>query len=394
MAAAANIQSHIPHEPAFEPAEFRARLERVRERMAEHGVDVLVLFSPANVFYLSGLDNDNFWEPLALVVTQTEDPVLCLPAFERGRVENTAWVSDVAAWERDDTPLDVILGVVRRTGGRRIGIEQRALMGLTPELFGGLIAGLPDGSVVNPHGIVEWCRQRKSPAELTYMREAGRITDAASEAGLAAIRPGVSDREIAAEIMAGAYRAGSDIICFGPVVAVRYRAGAPHSTMNGTRVAAGDTVFLELTGQRARYAAPSMRSAYVGDPPAWITALADAGEAAVDTVIRLARPGVTLGEVAEEAWRCVEPVADGLFLTGAFGYPMGIGFPPLWLEDIDYFIRRGRTEVFEAGMTFHVAVALRGYGAFGVNQSQSMVVTENGGERLTTTSPRLRIVPA
>ena len=137
-----------------------------------------------------------------------------------------------------------------------------------------------------------------------------------------------------------------------------------------------------------------MRSAYVGDPPAWVTALADAGEAAVDTVIALARPGATLGEVAEEAWRCIEPVADGLFLTGAFGYPMGIGFPPLWLEDIDFFIRRGRTEVFEAGMTFHVAVALRGYGAFGVNQSQSMVVTENGGERLTTTSPRLRIVPA
>jgi Xaa-Pro aminopeptidase len=118
------------------------------------------------------------------------------------------------------------------------------------------------------------------------------------------------------------------------------------------------------------------------------------GEAAVDTVIRLARPGATLGEVAEEAWHCIEPVADGLFLTGAFGYPMGIGFPPLWLEDVDFFIRRGRTEVFEAGMTFHVAVALRGYGAFGVNQSQSMVVTDAGGERLTTTSPRLRIVPA
>jgi Xaa-Pro dipeptidase len=119
MMAATAIQSSIPHEPAFEPAEFGARLERVRERMADRGVDVLVLFSPANVFYLSGLDNDNFWEPLALVVTQAEDPVLCLPAFERGRVENTAWVSDVATWERDDMPVDVILGVVRRTGRRR-----------------------------------------------------------------------------------------------------------------------------------------------------------------------------------------------------------------------------------------------------------------------------------
>ena len=84
MAAITTIESSIPHEPAFEPAEFRARLERVRERMAIRGVDVLLLFSPANVFYLSGLDNDNFWEPLALVVTQTADPVLCLPAFERG----------------------------------------------------------------------------------------------------------------------------------------------------------------------------------------------------------------------------------------------------------------------------------------------------------------------
>lgn len=385
------FEVRIPHLPAFQESEFRGRLDRVRRGMSERGVDTLALFSPASVYYLSGLENDNLWEPLCLIVTLTDDPVLALPVFERGRAVNSAWVADVVTWGRGEDPAVTIARLLERTSGRTVGIEQRAFLGLTPHLYGQLAERLKDHRLVDPHGIVEACRQRKSPAELAYMRVAGRITDAATEAGLAAVRDGVADHEIAAEIMAAAYRAGSDMISFGPVVAIGYRAGAPHSTMNGSIARPGDTVFLELTGQQRRYAAPAMRTAYLGEPPAWAEELAAAGEAAIDAWVRVAAPGVPLSEAARAAWAHVEPVSEGLMLAGAFGYSMGIAFQPLWLEDTGHWVRTDSDRTFDEGMTFHVPVALRGYGAFGVNQSQSVAITATGAELLTRTSPRMRV---
>jgi Xaa-Pro dipeptidase len=386
------IEARIPRLPAFPEAEFRERLDRVRRGMSERGIDALALFSPASVYYLSGLENDNLWEPLCLIVTLTDNPVLALPAFERGRAVNTAWTADVVTWGRREDPAETIARLLDRTSGTTVGIEQRAPLGLTPRLYARLAERLMDHRVVDPHGIVEACRQRKSPAELAYMRVAGRITDAATEAGLAAVREGVADHEIAAEIVAAAYRAGSDMISFGPVVAIGYRAGAPHSTMNGTIARPGDTVFLELTGQQRRYAAPAMRTAHVGEPPEWAEQLAAAGVAAIDAWVGVAAPGVPLREAARAAWAHVEPVSRGLMLAGAFGYSMGIAFQPLWLEDTDYWVTTDSERTFEEGMTFHVPVALRGYGAFGVNQSQSVAITASGAELLTRTSPHMRVV--
>src|SRR5437588_608829 len=52
----------IPHEPAFEAAEYGARLAAVRRGMAERELDALLVFGPHNVFYLSGMDSENLFD--------------------------------------------------------------------------------------------------------------------------------------------------------------------------------------------------------------------------------------------------------------------------------------------------------------------------------------------
>ena len=44
----------------FEDSEFTDRIARTKQRMEEIGVDVLLVASPANQFYLTGYDGWSF----------------------------------------------------------------------------------------------------------------------------------------------------------------------------------------------------------------------------------------------------------------------------------------------------------------------------------------------
>ena len=289
----------VPRELAFEIPEFRARLAAVRAQMAARGLDALVLFGPQNVCYVSGLDNDNLSDIQCVIVPMDRDPVLVLFWFEAGRAENTCWLDEVVLY-RDEDPMAVAAGVVGRLGlgGGRLGVERPAV-GLTVDQFERLVAHLPERDASrHAFGAVEIPRRVKSPAEIGYMRRAAALTDRAVDAACAAIDVGVSDGEIAAVITNVIYGEGGETTCLGPIVAGGYRAGAPHSSFSGRRFQAGDSIFLEFTAQVRRYTAPIMRSVWLGRPSEEVERIAEAGAAAVATIVRTARPGIAARDVA------------------------------------------------------------------------------------------------
>jgi Xaa-Pro dipeptidase len=382
----------VPRELAFEIPEFRARLAAVRAQMAERDLDALVLFGPQNVCYVSGLDNDNLSDIQCVIVPMDRDPVLVLFWFEAGRAENTCWLDEVVLY-RDEDPMAVAAGVVQRLGlGKgRLGVERPAV-GLTVDQYERFVANLPDATIGNAFGAVEIPRRVKSPAEIGYMRRAAALTDRAVDAACAAIDVGVSDGEIAAVITNVIYGQGGETTCLGPIVAGGYRAGAPHSSFSGRRFQAGDSIFLEFTAQVRRYTAPIMRSVWLGRPSEEVERIAEAGAAAVETIVRTARPGLPASEVARAARADLEPILDTVMFHNSYGYPIGLGFPPTWSESLGFYLRADNPEPLEAGMTFHLPISLRRFGEWGVNQSHSMLVTDTGAETLTRSTARLLVL--
>lgn len=381
----------------FEPAEFERRVVAVLRRMTDAGLDALIVTSPSNVYYLSGMDTENTADPLFLVVTGEGPPLLFVGAFERGRVENTVWTENVRYYSRVGDAVGMVVAALRSLGlgSSRIGIEQRT-SGLPPRVFVAMADELQQGraDILDPYGIVEACRLRKSSAELDLMRRAGHISAQGIAAGYASMAPGCRDCEIGAAIVAALYRGGSDLVCWGPVVAVGYRAGAPHCSFNGRRLNAGDTVFLELTAEVCRYTAPLMCTAVVGLPTPALERIADAGRRAIAVALEFARPGVPASSVAQAMDNILRPVREeyDLYMPDRYGYSVGIGFPPTWEEDLGFLIRTDNEQSFQAGMTFHLPISLRRYGEFGINQSATIAITETGVEALTSPLPELAIV--
>ena len=178
------------------------------------------------------------------------------------------------------------------------------------------------------------------------------------------------------------YRAGSHTLCWGPIVAAGYRAGAAHGTFNGHRTGRGETVFLDLTGEMFRYVSPLMRTVVAGEPSADMLRMEAAVTAALEAIRTSARSGASARDVAARGLAALESVLEGHIFHHYFGYPVGIGYPPTWIESLGFFIRTDNDRPLESGMAFHLPISIRKHGEYGVNLSHTLVVEEDGARVL------------
>ena len=201
-------QNAHPKQLAFEQGEYEGRLERARRAMAERGLDAMLLFGPHNIFYLSGMDTENFVDYQCLVVPREGDPTLVILDVERARYENSSWLPNVETYHSSEDPVALTRAAMKTQVGK-IGVERRA-SAFSVDLLEKLAASLPRADLVDAFGVVEQLRLVKSPAEIAYMRRAAELSELGTAAGIEAMRPGAADYEIAAAVTGEMYRAGGD----------------------------------------------------------------------------------------------------------------------------------------------------------------------------------------
>ena len=123
--------------PHFTAAEYNIRLAALRTRMAACGVELFLLSSPENIFYLTGLDHWGYFSPHILMVPAEGGLVLATRAMERVTVANQVKNARFEGHGDHETVADAAGRVMRINGGwpARVGIEAWS-------------AGLPQGLAV------------------------------------------------------------------------------------------------------------------------------------------------------------------------------------------------------------------------------------------------------
>ncbi len=381
----------IPNQAIFDQSEYKRRWQQVRHHMASAGVDALVTFGPHNVTYLTGMDSENLFDyQCALITLEDRPPTLIIFDLELARAENSAAIDDVRAYGPFSDPVQFTKEQLGFLPAKATLAVDRSTLGV--DSFEALAAALSDYTLVDAFGLVEEARLVKSPPELELMERAANLTDIGVAAGIDAVAEGEEDRSVAAAIVDAMYRAGSDTLCWGPVVAAGYRAGAAHSTFNGHRIARGETVFLELTGEVSRYVSPLMRTVVVDEPTPAMRRVEAAVAAALDAIVSSAAPGRSARSVAEAGLAALEGVLDGHVFHHYFGYPVGLGYPPTWIESLGFFLRTDNERPLADGMVFHLPISVRRYGEYGVNLSWTMVVDGDSTRLLGSSPAQLAVV--
>lgn len=383
----------------FAEAEFRRRVNDVKKRMEEAGLDLLICQDPANMGWLTGFDGWSFYTPqVVLVHLDKEAPIW----FGRPQDEKSARIttnlpssnvfsfSETLIHHPERHPYDELCDLIRSFGWEtnRIGVELDSHY-YTARAHRHIVAGLPDARIVDCRELVNWARLVKSEAELVYMREAGRMITAIMNDAIERLRPGVPQNEIIAEIYRGQISGldgkYGDYTSLCPLIQVGEGTSTPHLTWSEEPLPDSGIVVMELGAARRHYHAPLTRTIHLGKPPEQIVRLASAIIEGGDAALEAARPGVTCEEV-EAIWQKTLN-RYGYRKDSRVGYSIGMNYPPDWGERTASLRPGERTELRE-GMCFHFQSGVW-LDDFGAAISEPFVVTEKGGERLCSVDRRL-----
>lgn len=382
--------------PYFPPEEYDQRLNKLRQLMAERDLDACLISGPENIFYLSGLSHMGFFAYHLLIVPRHGKMALICRAMERVTIEK--WVvapgrADFYGFGDGDDPARFTGDVLHRMGlaSARLAAEKESLF-LPPRIAEAIVARLPQAHLGDCSGLVDSLRQIKSAREVAYTRQAAAVSDAMMRVARETAAPGVSEREVAAEVHRAMLLAGGTYPGFSPFIRATPTLGEEHRTWSDHKLEPGEALFVELAGCVNRYHAPMGRLLYVGDAPAGTEVMAGVCLEAFAAVVNAIRPGVTAGQVYQ-AWQDVVNAA-GLnhYRRHHCGYMTGIGFPPSWVGgSMVVGLRHDSDLELRAGMVFHLMSWLMGAGEGDYFVSDTAVVTAEGCEVLTAVSQQLFI---
>jgi Xaa-Pro dipeptidase len=370
-------------ESVFPKSEYDARLERLRGRMAEKGLDLLLLSGPENIFYLIGQQTPGYYTFQCLCVPASGEPFHVLRGLEAMNARLNTHLDHIIGYTDDEHPAAALAAVLKQRGwqGKRVGIDQNGWF-LTVNLFNRLVAEF--GTFIDASGLVEPLRRVKSRLEIEQMEQAGSANDEGMRAGLAATRGGASENDIAAAIMAASIKAGGEYVGMEPFVTSGPRSGIPHTTWRRRRIEPGDVTVLETAACYNRYHAALFRTVAVGGVPQLALDMYKVCAEGLEVATEKLRPGNSCADVHN----AVQAVIDRHGYTAGYrkrtGYSMGVSFAPDWGEGNILSLFRGVDVPLEPGMVFHVPITLREYNKFTVAVSETVMVTEKAARTFST----------
>lgn len=377
----------------FSRAEFAARLDKVRRRMAERGIDTLIVYDPSNMNWLTGYDGWSFYVHQCVVVGPDGEPVWYGRRQDANGAKRTVYLApDNITWYPDHYvqnpamhPMDYLCSeILQARGWDRgvIGLEMDNYY-FSAKAYTALQAGLPQARFQDATALVNWCRAVKSAQEIDYMRVAARIVENMHDAILHMIEPGLPKNRLVGEIYRvgceGADGKGGDYPAIVPLLPTGKDASAPHLTWDDQPFRVGEGTFFEIAGCYKRYHCPLSRTVFLGEPPAEFKRAEQALQEGIDGGLNAAKPGNRCKDIALALNAAMDKY--GIDRGGArCGYPIGVSYPPDWGERT-MSLRPIDETVLEPGMTFHFMPGIW-LDDWGLEITETILITETGVETL------------
>ncbi len=384
----------------FTRDEYDRRIAKTRAAMERRGIELIIVSDPSNMSWLTGYDGWSFYVHQCVVLALDGDPVW----FGRGQDANgarrTCFMAEadligypdhyVQSTERH--PMDYLAARIEERGwtGKRIGVEMDNYW-FSAAAFAALQEHLPNATMSDATGLVNWQRAVKSEQELQYMRNAARIVERMHAVILDKCEPGYRKCDLVADIYDAALRYdsklgfGGDYPAIVPLLPSGPDASAPHLTWDDQPMKAGEGTFFEIAGVYKRYHCPLSRTLFLGKPT---RTFLEAEQAVLE--------GLEAGLAAAKAGNLCEDIANAFFAVlkkhgitkdNRAGYPIGISYPPDWGERT-MSLRPGDRTVLEENMTFHFMTGLW-MEDWGFEITESIVIGNDGPECLADVPRKL-----
>lgn len=373
----------------FSEDELAQRRDSTCRLLAEAGLDGLLMFRQESMYYLTGYDTFGYVYFQCLYLGADGRLMLLTRSADLRQAQQTSCIEDIRIWvDRPDAdPAAELREILRGFGcaSKKLGVEYEAY-GLTAANGKRLDAAF-DGfcTLEDASTLVSRLRVVKSPAEISYVRQAAQLADNAWEAALDTAGPGIFEGDILAAMHGAIFAGGGDdpsnefIIGSGQgALLCRYYSGRRH-------LDARDQLTLEWAGTYRHYHAAMMRTVPIGEPQPLHREMHAVAEDALLAVEDNLRPGRSFGEAFDAHTGVMDAAGYQDHRLNACGYSLGTTFAPNWMDWP--MLYHGNPVPFQAGMVvFCHMILFNSRDGVAMTLGRTSLVTEGAAEPLSQAS--------
>lgn len=356
-----------------------SRLEALRAWCAREGADAFLVRDTSNIRWLTAFDG----------VFDDERAHALLVSPERAVLHTDSRYADACIRAAEGTEVQVNTERVTHAAFAGAHVAQGAKLAIEDDIALAEFRCLQKGLSADPaetSDVVVGLRAVKDACEVSRLRAAQAITDAAFSHIVDFMRPGMTEHEVQIELEDFMVRHGAEGLAFSSIVATGANGASPHAVPGNTVLEAGQCVVLDF-GARARgYCSDMTRTVFLGSPSARMREAYEALRRANEEVERALAPGVTGEEMHELAERILDEGGFGGCMGHSLGHGVGIDIhelPNLSIRNLSPLVS-GNVVTVEPGIYLP--------GEFGMRLEDFGVVTDTGFDVFTNSTHEMVVL--
>ncbi len=354
------------------------RLERVRRRMDDLGVDALLLSHGADLPWLTGYRAMPLERLTMLVLPRVGEPTLVVPALEAPRVPEAGDLFAVVPWTDDQDPIELVAsaltGEAGAGGARCCAVSDRAWATTVLDLQ----RRLPSVRWMAASGVTSPVRAVKDAGELAALRAAGAAADRVAvrlqEGAIPLV--GRTEAEVSSRIASMLIAEGHQQVNFA-IVGSGPNGASPHHEAGPRVIGPSETVVCDFGGSYSLdgdvgYCSDITRTVVTGPPPARVAECYEVLLVAQQAAVEAARAGVAAEQVDHVARAIIAAAGLGANFFHRTGHGIGIE------EHEDPYLVVGNGQALQPGNAFSVEPGIYLPGQFGMRLEDIVVIADDG----------------
>lgn len=352
---------------------YHSRMTRLRQRMSDTGVDLVVAGPSSHMMWLTGLNPHGDERPVMMMISATSAGFL-IPGLNADSARQKTELP-FFCWDDANGPnqaLDDLLGAVgAKQSGLTIALDETMRTDFSLLLLGTL--DRPNHTFL--HQTVGYLRGLKDDAEYQALKASALLNDAAVQHGFASLSEGMTEMELQT-IIRDYYKANGAAPEF-TIVGFGANGAFPHHHTGQTRLERDMAILVDTGCRYQGYPSDMTRCGWFGDPEPEYLKVAGVVEGAVRAAVDAARPGMKASELDKVARDHITQAGYGKEFLHRLGHGVGIDVhePP--------YITATSDTILEVGNVFSIEPGIYLKDRFGIRLEDIVIMRENGAEILS-----------
>lgn len=289
---------------------------------------------------------------------------------------------DVLEMNRENSYSKLLNDAIEAFGIKTLGYEEEYL---TVAEFKGYEEKL-NATLVPYHEKISGFRGVKEPYELERMRMAQKITDKAFSEVLKRIHVGMTEKELAAELVYCLLKNGGEGLSFEPIVVSGPNTSLPHGVPGDRRLQHGDFITMDFGVIYQGYCSDMTRTVALGYATDEMRKVYDTVLKAQMAGLDATRAGVQGKDIDGAARQVIADAGYGAYFSHSYGHCLGM--------EVHEMPSCGPSSVavMEKNMVSSAEPGIYLPGKFGVRIEDVVIFTDEGHENITTSPKNLIII--